>query len=298
MGGRCGRGHGGESLALIGAILSTTLGAPATTAAPTAPAASSSIFQCTHAQAFPRTEVERTFRTEWLTTDVNGVATRQQPLEDAQTAFTIEPVTSEHGRLAAAITLHRQQGSGLLHGSGALQPSKANPVTMGKPFVIERQGKNWCFAGSQPCPSRDKHERTFLAALGANVELLLPEPSILLALDGKASDGALQIPLPLSLLKREELNLSHSLVAHQEHGGFPALFSYETRDDKTVFTGLTNQGKPGARAGTLRIELAVDPDCRVSGVSVTQDVTLHMIPGSPSTIEFHHGRSVAMHSSD
>jgi hypothetical protein len=254
------------------------------------------VFECSRAQELPLTQVERTFRTEWLVYDVNGTSTAQQPIADAQTVFTIAPATRGFAGLDAEITVHRQRSAPLENAKvAATQTPKKASFDLEKPFIIERHGKTWCFAGRKPCPSQDKNERTFLTALGASVELLSPEPSIAAARGGKPSDGSLNIPLPRSLLNRIELSTTRALAARQHGAGFPAHFSYETHNDEAVLANLVKPGKPGTRTGDLTIDVAIDRDCRLSGFSVTQDVALHLTPGAPSALRFHHTRTFSLH---
>jgi hypothetical protein len=292
MGGLNGLGRCSTFIALVGILLATTAGALPAGTAPPAP----SVFACTRAPDLPRTQVERTFHTEWLVYDFMGEAAAQQPIADAQTVFTIAPVTRDYAGLDAEITVHHHENVALENGKAGSSPTptpNAGAVELEKPFVIERHGKSWCYADRKPCPARDKSESALLAALGGSVELLVPEPSVVAALDGKASDGTLSIPLSQSLLKRIDLSTKRALDARQHEAGFPALFRYETHSDQAVLVIAGNSGGK-ARNGDLTVDVAVDQACRLTRFSVTQDVTVHFAEGKSAT-RFMHTRTFVMH---
>lgn len=290
MGGFIELGRGGALAALAGLALATTAGASPTVSSAPAQAA----FECSRAQEPPRTEVERTFRSDWLVYDYMGEPTAQEPIADAQTVFTIAPVARDYAGLDAEITVHRHRNTELKNGkAGSAATPQADSIELEKPFIIERRGKTWCYAGRKQCPSRDKSEVLLLAALGGNVELLLPEPGLAGALDAKPSDGTLSIPLSQSLLKRVDLSTKKALEAHQQGTGFPALFSYQTHSDQTVLAISGNSGGK-ARSGDLTIEVAVDQACRLNRLSVVQDVTIRFGQGKSAT-RLIHKRTFEMH---
>ncbi len=126
-------------------------------------------------------------------------------------------------------------------------------VRLGVPFTVTRQGETWCFAGNDPCSDPDQAEIS--AAVGETIELLdlaQLEPQ----LDGKPSDGQLELTLPEAILKRLGLGVVQSLDsfgrARQVKPGFPARF--ETRSE-----AIRTEGN----ARSVRASIEIDQHCRL-----------------------------------
>jgi hypothetical protein len=93
------------------------------------------------------------------------------------------------------------------------------------PFVIGQRGKAWCIEGRKQCPAKDPAERELASSLGEMAISVLPAQWLQQALNGRTSDGTLELELPDTLAHRLGFPVGKHLKLKQVGRGMPAQFA-------------------------------------------------------------------------